>query len=59
MRKLRKIQKLFFLVVGDRNRAEVGRFLIRHERRIEFFSRVDQGEKREKFFSLCPQTFGR
>ena len=56
MRQLRKYKNCSLLVVGARNRAEVGRFLIR-QRRIEFFSRVDQErEEREIFFPL-PSNF--
>ena len=52
-RQLRKYKNCSLLVVGARNRAEVGRFLIR-QRRIEFFSRVDPGERRErKFFPFA------
>jgi hypothetical protein len=44
-----KIQKLFFLVVGDRKRAEVGRFLIRGESNFD-----RSGERRErKFFPFA------
>ena len=50
---LRKYKNCSLLVVGARNRAEVGRFLIR-QRRIEFFSRVDQKEREErKFFPFA------
>ena len=53
MRQLRKYKNCSLLVVGARNRAEVGRFLIR-QRRIEFFSRVDQKEREErKFFPFA------
>ena len=53
MRQLRKYKNCSLLVVGARNRAEVvGRFLIR-QRRIEFFSRVDQEREERKFFPFA------
>ena len=55
---LRKYKNCSLLVVGARNRAEVGRFLI--ERRIEFFldqtSFIQEREEREIFFRL-PSNF--
>lgn len=48
-RQLRKYKNCSLLLVGARNRAEVGRFLIR-QRRIEFFSRVDPEREERKFF---------
>ena len=51
----------WWLATGDRlgTGQRVGRFLIREE--SNFFLESDQGreKRREKIFSLCPQTFGR
>ena len=53
MRQLRKYKNCSLLLVGARNRAEVGRFLIR-QRRIEFFSGVGIQEREErKFFPFA------
>lgn len=55
MRQLRKYKNCSLLVVGDRKRAEVGRFLIREESN---FFRVDQErEERENFFPLPSSNF--
>jgi hypothetical protein len=55
MRQLRKIQKLFSF--GGWRKEQGRGWAIFDQRRIEF--RSIRREKREKIFSLCPQTFGR
>jgi hypothetical protein len=54
MRQLRKYKNCSLLLVGARNRAEVGRFLIRQtEKNRIFFSSRSRREKRENFFPFA------
>jgi len=58
MRQLRKYKNCSLLVVGARNRAEVGRFLIRQNREeSNFFLESIRREKRENFFPFPSSNF--
>lgn len=58
MRQLRKYKNCSLLLVGARNRAEVGRFLIRQNREeSNFFLESIRREKRENFFPLPSSNF--
>lgn len=57
-RQLRKYKNCSLLLVGARNRAEVGRFLIRQNREeSNFFLESIRREKRENFFPFPSSNF--